>query len=496
MATATILAAEPEAAHALLTALNSSKWRALGAFGPGSPTAPVNPPDDAVDSSGPARPEPHSRHWSPPRASMWPVGCNPARRRSIYDEPELPPAVPDVAYLAPSFLFTGKFVVDDRHTIGSTTLVHGWDSSTSPMARLTVMPVPPGPYAKFLQNEGRVLVTLRAAPHRNLPTLVACRDPGSSDDTGNGFVFCNPMYGDLYGEARAPRPLGQMLRMFGQMVAAVTHCHAHGIVLGSLKLGKFMFADRARSTIQLADLAGARLVGPAGQVPVAEASGSPAYIAPEILGDAAHYDGFAADVWSLGVVCFVLLTGSYPFEDTSSSRLFRKIKAAEVTFPASIPGPIERLLTAMLCRDPADRLSAAAVDAHPVLAQARAAVKRPAAASASAIPAAAAAAQSLVTTIDEDTDGSNGCGGQSDGESSDASPVVVRRRRRSSASLQIRARGSEYVEDDVAAVRRCSAGSKRGSWCADLDDYEDAVPTGDAAVFEHVQPKRANDRVN
>ena len=171
------------------------------------------------------------------------------------------------------------------------------------------MPVPPGSYARFLQNEGRVLVTLRAAPHRNLPTLVACRDPGSSDDTGNGFVFFNPMYGDLYGEARAPRPLGQMLRMFGQMVAAVTHCHAHGIVLGSLKLGKFMFADRAHSTIQLADLAGARLVGAAGQVPVAEASGSPAYIAPEVLGDAAHYDGFAADVWSLGVVCFALLTG-------------------------------------------------------------------------------------------------------------------------------------------------------------------------------------------
>lgn len=504
MATATMLATEPTSAHAP-TAMNPSKCRAIGALGPaGSPTTPVNLPDDDVDSGGPARPETPGRHRSQPRASMWPAGFNQARRRSIYDQPKLPPVVPDVAYLAPSLLRTGKFVVDDRHTIGSTALVHGWDSSTSPMVRLSVIPVPFGTYARFLQNEGRVLVALRAAPHRNLPTLVACRDPGSSDDTGNGFVFFNPMYGDLYSEARAPRPLGQMLRMFGQMAGAVTHCHAHGIVLGSLKLGKFMFADRAHSTIQLADLAGARLVGAAGQVPVAEASGSPAYIAPEVLGDATHYDGFAADVWSLGVVCFALLTGSYPFEETSSSRLFRKIKAAEVTFPASIPGPIEGLLTAMLCRDPADRLSAAAVNAHPVLAQARAAVKLPAAASSSTIPAVAAAAVAVAsiaarspgTTIGEDGDDSHSCGRQSDGGSPDVSPVVVRRRRRSSASLLIRAQGSEFVEDDVAAVRRCSSGSKRGSWCADLDDYEDTVPTGDSAVFEHVQPKRANDRVN
>ena len=60
-------------------------------------------------------------------------------------------------------------------------------------------------YADFLANEGRVLMTLRAAPHRNLPTLIGCQDPGASADTESGFLFFNPMFGDLYAEARAPR---------------------------------------------------------------------------------------------------------------------------------------------------------------------------------------------------------------------------------------------------------------------------------------------------
>ena len=118
------------------------------------------------------------------------------------------------------------------------------------MARLSAMAVPAGTYDRFLLNEGRVLIKLRASPHRNLPTLVACRDPGSSDDTGDGFVFSNPMYGDLYSEVRAPRPLPDMLRMFGQMVAAVAHCHAHGIVLGSA-VASTLFKTRLRTESQL-----------------------------------------------------------------------------------------------------------------------------------------------------------------------------------------------------------------------------------------------------
>lgn len=71
--------------------------------------------------------------------------------------------------------------------------------------------------------------------------------------------------------------------------------------------------------------------------------GTSNYIAPEVLGDRG-YDGVPADIWSTGIILFVMVAGYLPFDDRTTSRLFKKImedKAITVwTISAALPLPL------------------------------------------------------------------------------------------------------------------------------------------------------------
>lgn len=60
--------------------------------------------------------------------------------------------------------------------------------------------------------------------------------------------------------------------------------------------------------------------------------GSPAYISPDVL-FGTPYLGKPSDMWALGVALFMLFYGTFPFYESTTSALFKKIKAAEYGFP-------------------------------------------------------------------------------------------------------------------------------------------------------------------
>jgi hypothetical protein len=92
--------------------------------------------------------------------------------------------------------------------------------------------------------------------------------------------------------------------------------------------------------------------------------GTPNYVAPEVLNDKG-YDGRAADIWSCGVILYVLLAGFLPFDEPHMSALFRKIQKAEFTYPSWFTPQVRHLLDRIMIADPLKRASLADIEADP-----------------------------------------------------------------------------------------------------------------------------------
>ena len=87
--------------------------------------------------------------------------------------------------------------------------------------------------------------------------------------------------------------------------------------------------------------------------------GSPFYIAPEVLSGGYNE---AADVWSAGVILYILLSGIPPFWGKTKSKIFECIRSMELRFPSDpwdrVSDSAKELVTGMLRRDPRQRLTA------------------------------------------------------------------------------------------------------------------------------------------
>jgi serine/threonine protein kinase len=95
-----------------------------------------------------------------------------------------------------------------------------------------------------------------------------------------------------------------------------------------------------------------------------EHSGTPAYIAPEIIKDKG-YKGFKADLWSAGVVLFALLYGTVPFKANNMKELHSQIMSAKYNFKDTpVSEAAKDLIRGLLCVDPVARLGVSQVLKH------------------------------------------------------------------------------------------------------------------------------------
>ena len=159
-----------------------------------------------------------------------------------------------------------------------------------------------------------------------------------------------------------------------QMLRSLAYCHAHAIVHRDLKPENFVFASKDEdSAMVLIDFGCAKLVDD--EEVIQDVAGSPYYCAPEILSDSIVRTGAvwkAADMWSVGVIVFLLVCGFPPFNGDSQERIFRKIRKGKFRFPrpselggVELSESVRHLISALLQMAPAKRLSAEAALQHP-----------------------------------------------------------------------------------------------------------------------------------
>ena len=165
--------------------------------------------------------------------------------------------------------------------------------------------------------------------------------------------------GELFDRIKSMKKFGenQAAKYMLDIVSAVMHCHEQDIVHRDLKPENLLFEnDRDDSKLKLIDFGTSRFIS--NEKKLKKAIGTCYYIAPEVL--IGEYDK-KVDVWSLGIILYIMLSGCAPFNGRTDDEIFAKIKnsPAEFNKPCwkSISEEAKILIMKMLKKKPSERYS-------------------------------------------------------------------------------------------------------------------------------------------
>jgi serine/threonine protein kinase len=162
-----------------------------------------------------------------------------------------------------------------------------------------------------------------------------------------------------------------------QIASALDYCHRNSIVHRDLKIENILISKNG--DIKIIDFGLSNLFSP--QYHLKTFCGSLYFAAPELL-QAKQYTGPEVDIWSFGIVLYVLVCGKVPFDDQSMPQLHAKIKKGHVEYPPwlsqgrplkdifrDLANPLssecKNLISRMLVTDPSRRATLTEIMNHP-----------------------------------------------------------------------------------------------------------------------------------
>ncbi|RKP18109.1 Pkinase-domain-containing protein, partial [Rozella allomycis CSF55] len=151
-------------------------------------------------------------------------------------------------------------------------------------------------------------------------------------------------------------------RLYRQIISAIDHCHEAGVVhRDDLKLENLLLTED--NNILISDFGlGRSFIGK--NHLLGTFCGTPLYASPEIV-SGEKYIGPPSDIWSSGVVLFIMATGKAPFKGDNLSELYKKIRSCEYRKIDNLSPLFVDLLNKIFVRDPSKRIKMEELRNHP-----------------------------------------------------------------------------------------------------------------------------------
>ncbi|KAI4321454.1 hypothetical protein MLD38_034832 [Melastoma candidum] len=142
-------------------------------------------------------------------------------------------------------------------------------------------------------------------------------------------------------------------KYFQQLIDGVDYCHSKGVYHRDLKPENLLLDSQGN--LKISDFGLSALPEP-GVCLLRTTCGTPNYVAPEVLSHKG-YNGAAADIWSCGVILYVLMAGYLPFDELDLTTLYSKIQNAEFSCPSWFPIGAKSVIHRILDPNPETRIT-------------------------------------------------------------------------------------------------------------------------------------------
>ncbi|XP_068342722.1 CBL-interacting serine/threonine-protein kinase 6-like [Pyrus communis] len=162
--------------------------------------------------------------------------------------------------------------------------------------------------------------------------------------------------GELFAKIAKGRLREDVARVyFQQLISAIDFCHSRGVYHRDLKPENLLLDQDGN--LKVTDFGLSAFTEHLKQDGLLHTTcGTPAYVAPEVIGKKG-YDGAKADLWSCGVILYVLLAGFLPFQDDNLVAMYRKIYRGDFKCPPWFSSEARRLVTKLLDPNPSTRIT-------------------------------------------------------------------------------------------------------------------------------------------
>ncbi|CAA6663664.1 unnamed protein product [Spirodela intermedia] len=205
----------------------------------------------------------------------------------------------------------------------------------------------------MIRSIKREIGTLKLMKHPNVVRLYEVSASRTKIYMVLEYVNGGELFDKIVSRGKFPEPEGR--KLFQQLIDGISYCQGKGVCHRDLKPENILVD--CKGNIKISDFGLSALPQHLGNDGLLHTTcGSPNYIAPEILANRG-YDGAASDIWSCGVILYVILTGYLPFDDRNLAVLYQKIFKGETQIPNWLSPGARRMIRRILDPNPKTRLT-------------------------------------------------------------------------------------------------------------------------------------------